>query len=606
MLGMLFAAALLLGAGTSGARADVEDFRFDSWNVGVELSKRPDGHASARVTETITARFPDRDQNRGIVVAKYLDYQGASIDAKDFTVTNASGASVPFELEHRDGYVAVLTGDDRYVHGAQTYVISYSLSDTIMPRDDGTADEFYWDLVSPERKQPIGKFSASIVFDEPLAAELNSQRKCYVGAADSRDECSISGTGTAADPLTVAPVALPPMQGVTVAVGLQPGSVTQPAGRGEQGGDAPRSTFLRDSPLVVYGPLACGGAAALAGVLGYVSVLRMKFRSRRARGTVIPQYDVPANLPPLIAAPIAGATGKASAAEIVHLAVSNAIQIEQAEGKPGFFGKKFPDPVLRLVDRNAAGDPLDSRALQEIFPSGGPGAAFTVPDESTAFASQMDDLASAGTTAASDRGYFTTRRAPASRLVRIAGLVLVAAGIVLSLLSIPARGFGGALVGFVPLIPGIILILMSSAKHVVHTELGAETREYLLGVRMFISVAEAERISMLQSALGAERREVDGATVVELYEKLLPYAMIFGLEKSWAKVLQTSYESVPGYAPAWYPAAGAAGFAAIGSTIERFTSTLSSSAAYTSSSSGGSTGGGFVGGGGGGGFSGGR
>lgn len=589
--GVIASLALALAPAPAGASAD--DFTFDSWNVDAEIGTAADGHATARMTETIVARFPDIDQNRGIVLAKHLEYRGASIDAKDFSVTNGAGTDVPFELEHEDGYVAVLTGTNDYVHGQQKYVISYTLRDIVLPRDDGSADEFYWDLVTPERKQQIRSFSARIAFGGDLAAELNGNRACYRGEANSSNRCELAGNGTAQDPIRIAPLPLSPMQGVTIAIGLKAHAVVQPDAR-------------TPNPALDFGPLVLGGAAAATGAVGVVSVLRMRARSRRGRGTVIAQYDVPWNLPPLIAAPVAGASGNAAAAEIVQLAVRNAIRIEQPPAKPGIFGPKEANPVLRLVDPGVAGDPLDAESLASLFPGAAPGAAFEVPAESTKFAEQMDALKRAGVRAAKERGYFTVRRAPAARIVLIVGLVLVVAALALAGFGIATRGSAQAAMGLITAIGGLVLVLISAVKHRVHTPVGAETREYLLGVRLFIEVAEAERIRMLQSARGAERSDVDGVTVIALYEKLLPYAMLFGLEKSWAKVLQTRYESVPGYVPTWYPAAGIAGIAAFGSTIDRFTSTLSSSAAYTSSGSGGSTGGGFVGGGGGGGFAGGR
>jgi len=94
--------------------------------------------------------------------------------------------------------------------------------------------------------------------------------------------------------------------------------------------------------------------------------------------------------------------------------------------------------------------------------------------------------------------------------------------------------------------------------------------------------------------------------VVHLYERLLPYAMLFGLEKQWGRVLETRYQEAGMIAPIWYPSLAANGIADLGGSLSRFTSQLSSSASYSSSSSGGSSGGGSSGGGGGGGFSGGR
>src|SRR5699024_7072481 len=94
-------------------------------------------------------------------------------------------------------------------------------------------------------------------------------------------------------------------------------------------------------------------------------------------------------------------------------------------------------------------------------------------------------------------------------------------------------------------------------------------------------------------------------TVIELYERLLPYAVLFGLQKHWTKVFSQAYHRHLVNAPSCYPGLvdhGAAGLSDILGQMSRSVST----AASTASPGTGSTGGGFAGGGGGGGAAGGR
>ena len=51
------------------AHADVEDFRFDSFDARMTLTRDVDDHAALSVTETLVAVFPEDDQNRGIIRA---------------------------------------------------------------------------------------------------------------------------------------------------------------------------------------------------------------------------------------------------------------------------------------------------------------------------------------------------------------------------------------------------------------------------------------------------------------------------------------------------------------------------------------------------------
>jgi uncharacterized membrane protein len=110
---------------------------------------------------------------------------------------------------------------------------------------------------------------------------------------------------------------------------------------------------------------------------------------------------------------------------------------------------------------------------------------------------------------------------------------------------------------------------------------------------------------MLQSPEGAEKigqtiQGEDAAQLVKLYERVLPYAVLFGVEKEWTKQLGAYYEAA-GEQPDWYAGNGAFNAVIFASALSGFSSQSSTYSSSTSSSSGGSGGGGFSGGGGGGG-----
>jgi uncharacterized membrane protein YgcG len=147
------------------------------------------------------------------------------------------------------------------------------------------------------------------------------------------------------------------------------------------------------------------------------------------------------------------------------------------------------------------------------------------------------------------------------------------------------------------------------------TDAGAQKRDYLHGVRDYLELAEAERIRMLQSPAGADKFDVtDRGAVVKLHERLLPFAVLFGIEREWAAQLEVEY-GVTGERPAWLSSTSSSlnlgravsGFSAGASSRVRPPAPESSSSGSSySSSSGGSSGGGSSGGGSGGGGGGGR
>lgn len=596
---LLAAAALTvlpLALATSPAQADVEDFSYDRWNVEYDLGLDDDGRAVAHVTEELTARFPQHDQNRGIVRSIPRDYQGASTDPRDITVTDGSGAAVPFEVERGsddssdEPYVAILTGDADYVHGAQTYVIEYTLSDVVLARDDETADEFYWDLVPSARQQPISSFSGTIRFAPELAEHFTGSQRCYAGVASSSDECSIREF---AGEVGIGPMPLDASEGVTVAVGLDPGTVVQPSQR------VPNFAF--DGVPIIVGGL--GLAASAAGTIA-AGVLASR-RKNGGRGTVIPQYEVPRSLPPLIAGSILGSSRDPFAAQVVHLAVNGVVRFEEAPGEQR--RKKKPKLAVRLVDPFRCDDSQDRATVSALFPSGEPGELVDLSKRDESLVKRVAAVKSGATETALKRGYFTKERSRIGRILGFIALGIIAVLAVLLVVAFIVRGaHAGPVIGLVIGVIALVFVFPAVLKHRVHTREGAETREYLEGARMFIKVAEADRLQMLQSYAGAERLESGSVNVIHLYERLLPYAMLFGLEREWGGVLESWYRANPDTTVGWYPYMAGQGFGGIGDSVSDMVSAISNSVSYSSSSSGGSTGGGSVGGGGGGGAAGGR
>lgn len=575
------------------AQASVDDFSYESWDAKYVLDLDAEGRATARVTETLTPVFPDFDQNRGLVRALPLDYEDAPVPPTDISVTDGAGRPVPFTTEDSDRFRGILVGDDSYVHGRQTYVISYSLRDVVLAATKTKADEFYWDVLPIERKQRVDAFSLEVEFAPALARHLTGNAACYTGPSNSKDRCGVEAAGRS-ETSAIASAHLsevPPGSGVTVAIGMDPGTVVQPPNR------VPNFWLDRLPAILALGALGCGIAGAIL-VGGLVR------RRRFFRGTIVAQYDVPSHLPPLLAANLIGGAKSVLPAEFVHLAVHGATRIEDSPQAESFWAGKQP-PVLRLLDPAAATDPLDQRTLAELFAGLAPGQAFQLPTKDSRFAQRMQKLVSGVPAEARSRGYTTTEASRGARILGFIALGLVLATAPLFVLGIgrpESLTFGVGLL----LAASFVLAIVALAKHRVLTPAGAEAREYLLGVKLFTSVAEADRIRTLQSYTGAERLEDAGVDVVQLYERLLPYAMLFGLEKEWGRVLEVRYQEAGVAVPIWYPGLAAHGLAGLDRSLSDMSSSFSSSASYTSSSSGGSSGGGFSGGGGGGGFSGGR
>jgi uncharacterized membrane protein YgcG len=600
------AAAVAASAAASrpgAAPTDVDDFSYASWDARYEVGLDDDGRARMNVTETLVARFPEYDQNRGIVRGLPTSYQNAGIDTRVLSVTDEEGTEVPFETDEEDGLLFVLTGDDDYVQGLTTYVIEYEMRDVVLAagatrgsRGEGTGnpavDEFYWDLLPLDSTQPIERFRADIVFDAPMSEHLAGSTSCYTGVSGSTDTCDLEGPTIDGDRamFRVESGERPAGDGVTVAIGFEPDTVVQPPARTP-------NAVTDTAPLV-----AAIGAAGLS-VGAWLSVSAFKRRRRTATGVVVAQYDVPDSMPPLLAAAIVPGAKDVVPAEIVHLAVRGTLRIEEG-GAPG-------SPRLRRIAGSRIPDQLDVEALDALFLKANEGGVVDIPRANESFAGRMSALVQSGKTAATSRGLTTTARSRVATFLQWCAIVVVLAGLGLSLAGV-ISGRITAVPALVAISFGVVAVLIASffsfAKHTVLTPEGARELEYLQGVEEFIRVADADRLRMLQSYSGAERRHDGAADVIHVYERLLPYAMLFGMEKEWGDVLERAYSAAQ-RGPAWI---GDPSTPYVGVYLSSFTSSSHAAAAYTapsastSSSSSGSFGGGFSGGGGGGGFSGGR
>lgn len=582
---IVFGIVLALLLPTGAAHADVDDFSYASWTSEYLVSIDDRGRSQVHVTETLIARFPDHDQNRGIVRGLAERYEGAGLGLRIESVTDENGDRVPYDTESDDGTLYLLLGDDDFVHGLTTYVIRYTMRDAILAATESGNDEFYWNLLPLDSRQRIERFEGHVTLSTDLSAHLTGDVACYEGFRGATQRCEMTREDLdgGATTFTVTVTDLAPGYGVTPAIGLTSGTVTQPAAR-------------EFPPALDAAPIVMLGGAAATTVGGFFAASAFRRKKRAATGIVIAQYDVPDDLPPLLAATVYHGARDALPAQIVHLAVRGVLRIES--------GAK--QPTLRLLDPAKTADPLDDKMLRILFPGGEPGEIRTLPRSSTKFARTLSALSDKTRTHdAPARGLLTKERSRVARALVWAVIALTAISVAFAAVgAVVGREDAGDILVTV-LIGGVFLTLITvgnAQAKLVHTATGAETAEYLAGVREFIRVAEADRLRMLQSATGAERYSEGSAEVVHLYERLLPYAMLFGEEKSWGRVLETQY-AASDLDPHWIHGYTAA---SLSSQLSSFTSSARSSTTYTSSSSGGSSGGGFSGGGGGGGFSGGR
>ncbi|GAA1854947.1 DUF2207 domain-containing protein [Microbacterium koreense] len=582
---IVFAALFLTWPAADTARADVphavladvDDFVFDSLDVRYDLTRADDGTSRVTVVETFVAVFPETDQNRGMRRVIPESFDGVPLHPQLVSITDENGRERAAETDSDDGDYSMTSRADDFVHGTQTYVFTYTLENVVRFYAGTGVNEFYWNVIGAEWRQPFARVTAALHVDPELADAMTGAGACYAGAQGATDPCTIT-IDTAAGVADANAVHVEPYQAVTVAVAFDEG------------------TFVPFDPSYLASPWgwwqALAGLGSIGGLVAAIAVRARSLRDAPGRPTIIAEYDPPRDIDALESAVLLGATSKAIPAEVLEQAVVGSIRI--IEGAPRSFGRRAP-LMAELVDPTLADG--DGRMLLEgLFPEGRPGDRFEFgrSDRRLSAAAQKILLAAGRELVA--RGM--RRKVPVRNRVWPV-LLAMTAGVAAVIF-----GIGALKAGVTPLWPIVVLVLgvlgtifvIGLVSRQPLTARGAEVRDHLKGLQVFIEWAEADRIRMLQSPQGAERVPVDTGDprqMLRLYETLLPYAVVFGQEKEWANQIALIYGSD---SPRWYT--GSSGFDA--AVFSAGISTLSASTA-SSSSSGGSSGGGSAGGGGGGG-----
>ncbi len=573
----LLATVFVLLQPATGSAA-VNDFVITDFAIQYNLGRDATGRSTLETTETITALFPDIDQNHGLERALPNSYDGHSTSLKLQSVTDESGASLPYSI-NKTGSISVLRigKADTYVHGSKTYVIRYTSRDVTKFFKDTGRDEFYWDTNGTGWQLPIQRLTVTLNLDESIAKSLTGDKACYQGFTGSTATCEITIDETATQ-YKVTATNLGAGENVTIALGFAASAFQ------------PYQKTLFDK-VFVWWVLWQFASGAVAFIVLLVLLQRASRRYRPKLEAIAPEFIPPKNTDIQTAALVSGRGVKMFSAQIIDLAVRHFLVIRLVKEKTLFSPAEYEieivkDPSLLL--------PEEYTFLSTLF-----GGDVTVGSRlnlktlknNTSIASTFQanrqklvkSLSASG-------GYWEARDTDRALFKRSAG---TAAVIGLLTLSIPLFS-----IVFVSMIIAFVLKSM--------TDKGIELSRYVAGLKLYVGAAEAEQLRMLQSPEGADKVGdlAAGGQKITLYERLLPYAVLFGLEKNWSTALGTMYEQA-GQKPSWYDGGSssalfnAAAFSHVMTNVSSAMSTYSASTGY--SSSGGSSGGGSSGGGGGGG-----
>ena len=576
ILGILIAGSLLIGSGQSAFASQTDNFTITKFDAEYLLGRDSENRSTLAATWRITAHFLP-NQNHGIAPIFVKKYDNHPTNFSLQSVTDEQGAS----LEHTwNGDELRIGKKDIYVQGEKTYVIKFTQRDVTKHYDNTGRDEFYWDVIGNEWRVPMENVRVSVKLDESLQAARRGEVFCYVGKQGSRERCNVSDDKSE---IVTNVSRLNRREGITMAVGFTSGTFT-----GYQ-------ETLSEKLIKIWATVQ-----TIASSLAVILMLLLVWRYRRLFGRYSELKPIPPEyLPPNQASVMTSAyilknyevmaiKGSAKVAQLLDLAVRHYIKLYEVRKASFLRSAQYEIEIVKDLKELR---PEESEIVRDMF-----GSSMPKPGQRLNLKKLQNNLSYAARTRDDDTNLKNLARGKYAlceqtlankRIVQRWALWVCAVGVLL-------------LSPMLLLVAGIVFALSFGWSL---TDEGLALRRYLAGLKMYIGVSEAERLQMLQSPEGAEKVKVDASDekqLVKLYERVLPYAVLFGQEKKWSAQLGQYYEQV-GEQPDWYSGQGAFNAAAFAAGMNSLSSVASSASDY-SSTSGGSTGGGFAGGGGGGGW----
>jgi uncharacterized membrane protein YgcG len=482
----------------------------------VVVTIEPEG--GVLVEETIVAEF--QQQKRGIIRRIPVRYEAGlhhyELGFDLMEVTDENGRPYTIKTSKRGNAVHIRIGDaNKYLTGRQVYRLRYRITRALLWEDDRVV--LRWNAIGHEWEVPTRAASIRIVPPEG-SDPATAFQDAWTGTWGARGR-DFSATREPDGSVVYETGALRPREGVTIETSLPGDAVARPGPIQRAG------MWLADNFVYALWPLV---------FLFCFMVWRRRGRDLGDSGSIAVQYDAPDGLSP-------GETGTILdqkmdridlSATIVDLAVRGFLSIEQEKGALARKGNRI---TFRRGSTQAQPRPHEAIVLDAIFTNDD-----TVEmDELTGFHAVIPKVQKSVYDGLNKAGYFDGN--PSTVRGKFAALAIIS---VMALFGFAGMAQFAVLQRIFP-VPLIISFVLSIITVIVfsramprRTGKGRKAWERIAGLEEYIRRAEAETIA------SAEKRGV--------FERLLPYAMIFGVADKWAKAFEGIYETPPD----WYRGEG--------------------------------------------------
>lgn len=568
----------------SPAYAD-EGWVIDRFHSDIALQNS----GEVRIVETIEVDFNTLNKHG---IYRDIPYEYTREGKTTYTEIKVQGivqdkSRAKYQVSRQNGYIRMKIGDaDKTISGKHIYTLTYTAKGVL--RGFADHDELYWNVTGNYWPVPITKADATVTLDRPGLRQI----ACYEGFVGSPTTCTGTQTSSQLAQFT-STRPLPASEGMTIAVGYEKGlfpllTVERPKSLWEQFIEWPSLTTL----------LAVLGAGVVTVFYRWHKYGRDYwfgqniFGKKNEQGVLKPigghetitvEFTSPEKLRPAEIGVLMDERADTTdvVATIIDLATRGYITITEVP-KKWLFGQV--DYELKKLTKEQSGlVSYEKTLLRNLFKTGD---QVKLSDLKQTFYDELQEVKKELYQEVVSKKLFPSDPEKVRSNNIIIGLVLVIAGGVLFGWSMSAEIVLLADIALGVVFSGILFFIMSGFMPR-RTAYGRELYRRIKGYRLFISTAEKHRQKFF------EKRN--------MFNEVLPYAIVFGLTAKFAKQMHDM-----GIQPSntgWYYGAHPFNTATFGSNMNDFSKSLSTAMASTPSSSGGfsggSSGGGFGGGGGG-------
>jgi uncharacterized membrane protein len=570
---MLLACAVSTTA-TAGAASVALARSLDIRELAASITVLRNG--GIRVTERITVHF--EGEWNGLYRTIPVEYRTPqnlryALDLRVESVMDAAGNPLRYEVERAGRSRRIKMWVPGAVDATHTIVLTYRSSNALRFFEEH--DELYWNVTGDEWDFPIKRTRAEIILPEDVEG---IRAAAFAGVHGSDDPVTAAEqVGNAVYFHVDRPMGY--REGLTVVVGWNPGVVERPTLTARAGRMLAANSVLAIPFFAFF---------AMFGI--------WRRYGKDPETSVYVRYEPPPDMTPAEAGTLIDDRPDVRdiTATLVDLAVRGYLRIEETKRDQlfGLFSTTDYELTLLREDDWPRLKPHEAALLRALRRHADDGrVAFS--DLQNEFYRDLPEIRNHLKKTLVDGGHYH-RRPDVVRGVWFAAAVAAGAAVAAFASMLAARlHIAGVAILFAAVTTAVIVIGFGWLMPV-RTRAGARSHAWVRGFEEFLARVEKDRLE----------RMIESPTD---FEKYLPYAMAFGVEKNWAR----AFDGLASEPPDWYRGADGGPFrpnhfvGRLGRMTTAASSAMTSSPRGSGSSgssgfSGGSSGGGFGGGGGGG------